>query len=267
MKTRRCSTDKELSCIVCNTKFFASSHQLKHGNPLYCSKKCFYHNKSIDNSKIIECIVCKKQFRVKNSTILHKNIKCCSRKCSDLNRKNDKEYNCKCLICGKEFYAYPSTIKNGLRKYCSKNCYYASKIKEPNCKCIKCGKEIHRKPSQIISNGNYCSVKCFMSGKTGALCYRWKGGVTKESILQRASSEYKIWRISVFKRDLFTCQHCGSFGEWNLNAHHIIPFSADKSLRFDVNNGITLCVKCHKLEHLRLSKKNNKQIDVFETRR
>jgi len=31
-----------------------------------------------------------------------------------------------------------------------------------------------------------------------------------------------------------------------LNAHHIVAFSVDKSKIFDVNNGVSLCVDCHK---------------------
>lgn len=38
----------------------------------------------------------------------------------------------------------------------------------------------------------------------------WKGGKTKLSLLVRNSAEYSFWRMSVFRRDFFTCQHCGA---------------------------------------------------------
>lgn len=64
----------------------------------------------------------------------------------------------------------------------------------------------------------------------------------------RRSTEYKEWRKAVFARDDYTCQHCGARGV-KINAHHIKPFAWYPDLRTDVNNGITLCVKCHKAVH------------------
>ena len=64
----------------------------------------------------------------------------------------------------------------------------------------------------------------------------------------RNSEEYKVWRACVFERDHYACQNCGQVGG-TLNAHHIKPFSKYPEFRLDVNNGITLCKKCHKLAH------------------
>lgn len=80
--------------------------------------------------------------------------------------------------------------------------------------------------------------------------WNWKGGITDENHRQRESSEYKQWRKSVFERDSFTCQICGQTGGI-LNAHHIKPFSIYHELRFVVDNGITLCKKCHVELHKR----------------
>ena len=64
----------------------------------------------------------------------------------------------------------------------------------------------------------------------------------------RRTPEYYRWRKAVYERDNYTCQKCGTRGG-NLNAHHIKPFSKNKELRTDINNGITLCCKCHKEVH------------------
>ena len=66
----------------------------------------------------------------------------------------------------------------------------------------------------------------------------------------RFTPEYKQWRSSVFERDNYTCRKCGSRGG-KLNAHHIKPYAKHKELRFDIDNGITLCKKCHRLQHKR----------------
>jgi transposase-like protein len=77
----------------------------------------------------------------------------------------------------------------------------------------------------------------------------WKGGITPELIAARNNSEYDAWRIAVFERDHYTCQDCGDNRGHNLNAHHKISFAKDKTLRYVVDNGITLCEICHRKLH------------------
>lgn len=64
----------------------------------------------------------------------------------------------------------------------------------------------------------------------------------------RSTKEYKEWRHEVFERDDYTCQDCGKRGV-KLQAHHIKKWAIYPKERYNVNNGITLCVKCHKLRH------------------
>jgi len=76
----------------------------------------------------------------------------------------------------------------------------------------------------------------------------WKGGISRTHKTGYYSSEYKEWREKVFKRDNYTCQNCGKHGSKNyLTAHHIKSFSEYPELRFDVDNGKTLCEDCHSL--------------------
>lgn len=74
----------------------------------------------------------------------------------------------------------------------------------------------------------------------------WKGGVTPLNQLIRSSPEYKLWRTAVFERDNFTCIWCGDNNGGNLNADHIKPFAYFPELRFEIDNGRTLCISCHK---------------------
>jgi len=59
---------------------------------------------------------------------------------------------------------------------------------------------------------------------------------------------YAGWRLSVMERDLFTCQNCCKTG-CKLQVHHIKSYKDYPELRTDINNGITLCIDCHKKVH------------------
>ena len=54
---------------------------------------------------------------------------------------------------------------------------------------------------------------------------------------------YKIWRSLVLKKHENKCTKCGT--DKQLECHHIIPWKQDESKRFDVENGQTLCKRCH----------------------
>lgn len=84
-----------------------------------------------------------------------------------------------------------------------------------------------------------------LKAKKGAESSFWRGGVTEQNKAIRSSFEYKQWRRAVFVRDDYTCRDCGSRGV-ELHADHIKPFAHHPEYRFDINNGRTLCVECHK---------------------
>ena len=64
----------------------------------------------------------------------------------------------------------------------------------------------------------------------------------------RECKEYKEWRLSVFERDNFTCVSCGQVGG-TLNAHHIKEYAKYPQFRYSLENGVTLCEKCHRKIH------------------
>ena len=87
----------------------------------------------------------------------------------------------------------------------------------------------------------------------------WKNGLTPLYALIRHCFEYRQWVSDIFTRDSFTCTICGVRGG-TLNADHIKKFSKIiksnniKSFQealicaelWDINNGRTLCVPCHR---------------------
>ncbi len=85
---------------------------------------------------------------------------------------------------------------------------------------------------------------------SGPKSHWWRGGITPEHEKVRKSTEYKKWRTAVFERDDYTCQEYNARSAEGhrvvLNADHIKQFALYPELRFDVSNGRTLCIDCHR---------------------
>lgn len=77
---------------------------------------------------------------------------------------------------------------------------------------------------------------------TGEKHPKW---IQDRSLLKRTDKKdtqvYKEWRMSVYKRDNFKCKISNSDCNGRIEAHHILPWRTHIELRYDINNGITLC--------------------------
>ena len=63
---------------------------------------------------------------------------------------------------------------------------------------------------------------------------------------ERISSEYRKWERAVLKKNDGKCYICGEKKNGKMEAHHLISWEYDKAHRYDIDNGVPLCVECHK---------------------
>lgn len=127
--------------------------------------------------------------------------------------------------------------------------------------------------------GNYKNVSAYSlrSGETRSCgCLRpdmmlgvnnhcWNPNLTQEDrIKSRKTKKDTKWRKSVYTKDNYTCQVCGA-KNCKLNAHHLDGWAENPELRYDVTNGVTLCINCHNKFHSIYGKKSiiRKQFQDF----
>lgn len=176
-----------------------------------------------------------------------------------------------CKICTK-YFKYNSNER--ARKYCSRECYHKSRIGIPvgigRVLSVEVRKKIsekrkgskmppfsaeHRKKlsewqkGKPKRNGWKHSIETrtkISKSHLGEKNPQWKGGISPINDRIRLSMNYKLWRTAVFERDKYTCILCGDNRGGNLQADHIKRFCDFPELRFDINNGRTLCIDCHR---------------------
>jgi 5-methylcytosine-specific restriction endonuclease McrA len=154
-----------------------------------------------------------------------------------------------CSNCSGTFKVRLGNI--GDRKYCSQKCakdgYNKSEYAKTIVTCVECGSQFKGYPHR-----KYCSHSCYADSL-------YNGGNTLNE-LYRKKERANGWIESVFERDEYVCQRCGSEGG-RLQAHHVVPVSkiveeiesrksiTDHELFNDTSNGQTLCVDCHDKIH------------------
>ena len=192
-----------------------------------------------------------------------------------------------CLNCAEIFWVRPDQLKRGLGNFCSQRCCglfrntcksdeHRKKISdtmklsgawagednpkysggEQTRKCLKCGADFNVR--SISHSKKYCSRSC--SGLANSIrksnlkkCvgpehWNWKGGISTASHLERTSANSLNWRKLVFVRDGYVCSVCGT-SKPRIHAHHIFEWSKYPELRYDVDNGVTLCSMHHQELH------------------
>ena len=246
--SRKCSNELKhppiyVNCEICGKKIKKLKSELKKNKHNYCSNECrkiglskFQQGESNPNFKgansIVNCSNCGKSFSVLNCTMknsdgsIKKNFYC-SQKCKAEHQKellkgeNNPHYKggkieVVCSFCGKKKLIERNKFnKNKKHYYCSQKC-----------------KAEHQKTFVGPNNPNYIN------------------GLSEDyRVRYRIIDGYNTWRREVYERDNYTCQVCGDNKGGNLNSHHLNSYNSNKEQRTDLNNGITLCEKCHKKFH------------------
>ncbi len=208
-----------------------------------------YKQKS-DTRVLCICDGCGKEFLKESRHYKRTRTHYCSRACWCENNKHDNIQNGKI-----------SEAKTG-KKY-----PHLSGENHPNWQpdrnrhCVDCGKKF-----EYRTENQRCRA-CFMKYNRGENSHSYIDGRTSLIILLRASTAYKNWRHEVFEKDNYTCGECGA--KWSkgnpvyIEAHHIkllIKILTDNNIKsyedsiscdelWDVMNGLTLCLDCHKEKH------------------
>lgn len=100
----------------------------------------------------------------------------------------------------------------------------------------------------------YAQTKMHSESMKGERNNFWIDGRNANYVARNSSSTKTFARL-VKQRDNYTCFACGykaipkNGKTREVEAHHIIGYAVNPEIAWDLNNGITLCRKCHKNFH------------------
>lgn len=175
-----------------------------------------------------------------------KNYKRC-RPCNDKFRTKPK---IPCINCGKILSKSARTLGIIKCRHCwglGRSLSKETKIKIGLGNLGKKCNSVTKEKLRIANTGKKRSAE--MREKiSGSNSSNWQGGISKIRNIIEGKSEYQDWRIAIFERDNYTCKICQKHGV-ELNAHHILSFAHHPERRLSIDNGVTLCLECHKEIH------------------
>lgn len=189
--------------------------------------------------------------------------------------------NCGCIICGKQMYRRPYELSKVRYVVClphraeAQRLYGTTPAQDAALeigRSMSTGREVGYKHSEETrvkisqAHKRWCSENSDLLAERGLktrgdLHCKWKGGSSKINTSIRQMTENRRWMDAIKERDS-CCVRCKSTE--NLEAHHIVQLSTiiedfsitcredaliHSNILWDLNNGITLCMKCHYEEH------------------
>ena len=276
-----------VKCNYCG-KDFKVQQKFKNKKHYFCSSDCckkFNKDNNLRGTTTdLICKKCGKTFTVTNSYLKKQlkrkqNVVYCSSECKNSDHKNFKEKydgkleSLKCEHCGKKIEKPLYRIKDyflGINKhiYCSVKCATSARKKQVEVSCDYCQKKYTIRESRFKKNkNNFC---CLDHKK--AFTQKEKETYTEISRYLRGSKKYNVWKNLCMERDNFKCIECNK--DSDLAVHHINElYNIAKKYNFvlkdildsfefnDINNGMTLCRKCHNKKHPWLKDERGKFIN------
>jgi hypothetical protein len=106
-------------------------------------------------------------------------------------------------------------------------------------------------PKESRGHTEETKKKLSISGKgkhTGEKAWNWikdRSKVKGRHNRNFHGPDYKQWRMNVWIRDNFKCKIADENCKGRIEAHHILVWRLYPELRYEINNGITLCHAHH----------------------
>lgn len=136
--------------------------------------------------------------------------------------------------CGLVFFVIPSLDRI---KHCSQSC---ARIGKPSPRKGMKNTEIHK---QRVAEAH----RTWRDRNPGKI--HWNkyhdSSLLKKSEKKHLDTQYREWMLQVKKRDSWKCKIANEGCKGRLEAHHILNWVDFPGLRYEVNNGITLCHAHH----------------------
>lgn len=187
-----------------------------------------------------------------------KKRKFCSRKCAKINIAKTPGFAEEIslrnkIVCNTS--AHKAKMSLAIKKVYQER----PELRIPTLEAIEKRKTALNKSLKVKAVHAFQRTEIYRESKRGSKNREYKDGRTPLVIQIRHLPETTEWRQKVFQRDDYTCQECNSYGG-KLNADHIKAFSVIftenkiSSIKeainckefWDINNGRTLCVDCHR---------------------